>query len=89
MVFTRRVQTGTLKRKPRLTLDVRKFPFANDLKLGEKGQIDAMVTVLDIDKVQDEGYNELLEIVLLVEEADILDTKQAREINGSSVQKTA
>lgn len=87
MVFLRRVQSFIFKKKPRVVLENRRFHFARDMKLGSKGQLDTIIKIKDINRIQDEDFNEFREILVNIEQASILDTRGSRELDASNIEK--
>ena len=65
------------RKKPRVVLDKR-FAFANDIKLGDKGQIDCTLEVVGMRYEPDENHNDVAIIDVKIVKAEKFDAKATR-----------
>ena len=72
-----RVPTGLFRKRPRVILDKR-FPFAKNLAVGEKGQLIATLEVRSIEMQMDVDGNEMKTTQLLITKAENIDNQDTR-----------
>ena len=77
MVFESRIITKDVIPKPRVTIDKR-FPELRDLKIGDEGQIDAVLQFIGTSLWPDMNGVERMEIELTIKDAKLMHNKSKR-----------
>lgn len=77
MVYDRRISDVRVKKKPKLVLDHR-FAIRKDMEIGETGQLEANMTLHNIELYQDEDFNELRQVTFIVNSVKPLTKKDRR-----------
>ena len=70
-------RVGLIQKKPRIVLDKR-MAFSNDLNIGDKGFIEAIVSVETLRLEMDSEGNEKVVGNLLIERAELADKKERK-----------
>jgi len=77
MLEQRRVQPAIFDRKPKVVLDKR-FKFARELTLGDKGQLKALLRIKDIELVKDADLNEIKKFIIVIDRAEVFEPQEVR-----------
>ena len=78
-MFESRMSSGLERPKPTVVLDNR-FPFAQAMEVGEKGQLDAMVEVIGVKETPDENADDVMIYALEITSAEILVINKKRTV---------
>ena len=71
MEEARSYPSGYIKRKPKVLLG-KDFPFINNLKVGDKGQLDVKLVINRVAMVMDSDGNEIKEFTVEIANAELV-----------------
>ena len=71
-----RIANDLIHKKPKVVFDNR-FGFTKNIEIGERGQLDVLMTVHDLNMVRDPDNNNIKELILIINTAEKIEVKDA------------